>query len=126
DGTAWHQLAPVGVGDGVASLAVYNGELVATGRFNSAGNGPANFIARWNGSSWQLLGNGLTGPISAFTEYAGDLLAATSYPPGVFTVVPSGGWVARGDGASWQPLGSAMDGSLSAVAVHGGMAFAAA
>jgi len=41
-----------GTNGDVYSLAVYNGELYAGGTFNMAGGISANYIARWNGTSW--------------------------------------------------------------------------
>ncbi len=44
---------------GVRALAVYNGELIAAGDFTMAGGVACNYIARWNGSSWQALFSGV-------------------------------------------------------------------
>jgi hypothetical protein len=65
DGTAWSPLGG-GLSDDsgmgfVGALAVYNGTLVAGGRFNLAGGQSVNNIARWNGGAWETLGDGLTG-----------------------------------------------------------------
>lgn len=53
---------------GVWGLAVLpNGDLVATGPFDSAGGNPANFVARWRGtfpSGWSALGTGVDTPPS--------------------------------------------------------------
>jgi len=57
-----------------------DGMLYASGSFSKAGGVKANNIAKWNGSSWSALGNGLDGPANALvvapngTLYAANLL----------------------------------------------------
>jgi hypothetical protein len=46
----------------IASLTIYNGELIAGGRFSGAGGVPANSIAAWNGTAWRALGAGIDRP----------------------------------------------------------------
>src|SRR5262249_37915513 len=75
-------------------LSIYNGELVVGGSFSTAGGVSASNIARWNGSAWQPLGNGLYARVTALTLYAGDLVA---------TVDRS---VYRWNGVDWSGLGS--------------------
>src|SRR6185295_11528741 len=45
-----------GMCDWVNASVVYNGELVVGGRFTCAGGVSANYIAKWNGTSWSALG----------------------------------------------------------------------
>lgn len=69
DGVSW---SPLGAGFGRSKLPhtlpnypyafeVFNNELFATGNFNLAEGGPADFIARWNGKAWTPFGGGLGG-----------------------------------------------------------------
>lgn len=80
NGTSWQPLG-TGVdsapypGPGVYALTVYNGDLIAGGEFTTAGGENANGIARWNGSTWQALGTGTNGFVSALSEYNGALIA---------------------------------------------------
>ncbi len=113
---------PLGAGvDGDAShvecLTVFNGELIAGGDFLNAGGQPANYIARWDGSSWQPLGSGLTGRALCLAVYNGELIAG-----GVFS--GAGGQpasnIARWDGTSWSPLGSGTNGSVWSIALYNG------
>src|SRR5207247_965296 len=113
NGTSWQSLGS-GMSAGAASypgvfaLTMYNRELIAGGGFTSAGGVSANYIARWNGTSWSDVGGG-TGidyrPY-ALTVYDGELIAG-----GLFFT--AGGFaashIARWDGASWRPLGTGMD-----------------
>lgn len=46
----------------VKSLAIYNGALYATGRFDSCGSNATNNIAKWNGTNWTNLRQGINGP----------------------------------------------------------------
>src|SRR5207253_426502 len=61
NGTAWSAFGGTGFTSshpfgGVYSLRAYNSDLVACGRFVTAGGVSANNIARWNGSAWSALG----------------------------------------------------------------------
>lgn len=116
DGAAW---LPLGAGVGgngssqiVASLAVYNGELIAAGRFDLAGGIPANNIARWNGATWRSLGEGLNVPsgsafVGALSVYHNELIAGGNF-------LTAGGadaaCIAKWNGAIWQPLGTGVSG----------------
>ena len=85
----------------ILSLAVYNDELVAGGRFQqyfpTASGYNAAQIARFNGTSWFTLGcgedNGLQLQVEAMTIYAGDLVAGATY----YRDAPSPHW------ARWGP-----------------------
>jgi hypothetical protein len=46
----------------VKSMAVYNGALYATGRFDSCGAIATNNIAKWNGTNWTNMNQGINGP----------------------------------------------------------------
>ncbi|MFO0830660.1 MAG: hypothetical protein U0637_02340 [Phycisphaerales bacterium] len=97
----------------VYSLASYGGSLVAAGRFSGASGVAAHDIARWNGSGWAALGEGLARPHSdpfyvmrrgvyALGVYNGQLIAA-----GEFQV--AGGQpalnIASWNGSAWSALG---------------------
>ena len=47
--------------DSVYALAVSGSDLYAGGEFTTAGGSAANYIAKWNGSSWSALGSGMNG-----------------------------------------------------------------
>ncbi len=129
DGTTWSALGS-GMGSGffdtsVDALAVFDdggGEaLYAAGDFTIAGGGAANFIAKWDGSSWSALDvgtNSLIDSLAVFDDGSGPALFAG----GVFSSV--GGFstnkIAKWDGSSWAPtvfgLGGIGD-SVNAMAV---------
>ena len=122
DGNTW---SPLGSGiDGwgsstfVYSLAVFddgNGPaLYAGGAFTTAGGGVANRIARWNGTGWSPLGNGVDGAGSIVSVHAllvfDDGSGASLYAGGFFASVSgvSSPGLARWDGASWSAVGGGL------------------
>src|SRR5207244_737271 len=66
NGSFWSALGAGRGGGGsyspnVFALAVSGTNLYAGGLFTTAGGGNANYIAKWNGSSWSSLGSGVSG-----------------------------------------------------------------
>jgi len=76
NGTAWSPLG-TGMNNWVLALAVLpNGDLVAGGRFTTAGGVSAIRIARWNGAAWSPLGTGMNSEVRALAVLpSGDLVA---------------------------------------------------
>jgi hypothetical protein len=58
----------------VDALSIYGGRLIAAGFFESSGGVPAVNIARWDGSTWQGLGDGVDAQANALAVYNNDLL----------------------------------------------------
>ncbi|MFN9707398.1 MAG: hypothetical protein ACK595_21605, partial [Planctomycetota bacterium] len=85
--------------------------------FFSAGGVSANNIARWNGSSWSALGNGIGGFVRVLTVLPnGDLVVG-----GGFSVVGSqlpANHVARWNGSAWSTLGAGVEGFSSSTQVR--------
>jgi len=80
--------------DGVIyRLLEYEGDLIAVGTFHRVGLSSILGVARWNGSAWSAMGNGVVGATGAVV-FGGLLLAAGSAGVTVW------------DGAAWQALGS--------------------
>ncbi len=125
DGVSWSALGG-GVGGApyadVSALTVFDDgsgpALYAGGRFTTAGGSPANRVAKWDGSTWSPLGNGVVGvgsfsvfALSVFDDGGGPAL----YAGGDFLVPGSN--VARWDGSSWSPLGWGVNQSVMTLAV---------
>src|SRR6185436_11187622 len=105
DGNRWSALGSGltggGIGNilvpaGVRALAVSGSDLYAAGHFTTAGGGAANFIAKWNGSSWSALGSGLNSNVYALAVSGNDL-----YAGGAFTTA---GGVAATNIAKWDGI----------------------
>ena len=83
NGTSWSALggglpSPTGQLGGVR-LAAAGNELIAIGDFTVAGGGPADRIARWNGTAWSPLGTGLNGDASSIVSTGGDILVGGAF-----------------------------------------------
>lgn len=110
DGTGWQ---PVGSGLGgepgsVASFELYDdgsGErLIAGGSFNLASGAPHNYLAAWDGASWQPVGGGVGWPVrglDVFDDGGGEQLYVGFYDIGS---MPPADPVIRWNGSSWSTL----------------------
>jgi len=115
-----------GMSDCVNFLLEFNGELYAGGRFGFAGGTILNpqeapYIAKFNGTQWLPVGEGMDWTVTDMTIYEGDLIVS-----GYFTQAGavSANYIARWDGSNWYPLGTGMDGQVTALAVHNGELYA--
>lgn len=100
--------------DGSGSGAV----LYAGGDFTSAGAVMANRVAKWNGSVWSPLGDGLNGGVRALTLFQdGPGSGLALYAGGTFTAATgvNANRIAKWDGLAWSSLDSGVSGSSSAV-----------
>ncbi len=109
DGNNWYGYPPldvVGGGFTAAAAVYYNGDLYVGGNFESQQGPNMKDIAKWNGTQWQSVGGGLSGPftwVNAFAIYQGKLIVAG----GFFTSSGDpGNGVAAWDGTSWSQLGT--------------------
>jgi hypothetical protein len=108
DGQTW---TPMGIGftageplPTVWCFAIYNGELIAGGRFSSSGNTSLGRIARWDGSAWQPLGQGLGVPgesVFDLAVYCGDLIAGGQFQTAGGNVAEC---IAKWDGQDWHSM----------------------
>ncbi len=92
----------------VRCLAVYNGELIVGGYFDRAGNLATPGIAKWNGTSWSMMGTGMGGTnpfVEALVVHNGQLIAG-----GTFTTAGglSASCIASWNGTSWTNMSSGM------------------
>jgi hypothetical protein len=98
DGSSWSAMPLIGShGSWVSALATYDGSLVAGGAFVRYPE--YEFVARWIGSSWPLVGGGRGNAVNALSLFGSDLVAG-----GVFDTRSSA--VGRWNGSTWVPLGS--------------------
>jgi hypothetical protein len=123
DGARWSQVGSTIAGDlgYLLSLTVFNDgagdALYVSGPFTSIDGVSANYIAKWDGSTWTSLGAGLNGVASelvVFDDGSGPALFAG----GSFTMAGSApaNHVAKWDGTSWSALGSGTNGPVYSLA----------
>jgi trimeric autotransporter adhesin len=112
DGTAWNMFA---VTNGAAKwLSVLpGGDLLLVGEFGSVGAVMTGNIARWNGTSWSRVVDGIDGDVHALAALPnGDWVAG-----GEFTFVGSlaANRIVRRSGGQWSSLGSGCNGIVRAL-----------
>ncbi len=116
NGSNWVGVGPIGVGQ-ASCMAVYNGKLFVGGYFSSVMNPalPGNYIASWDGSTWDNVGGGVgnsNGNVYEMVTHEGKL-----YVAGAFTSV--GGipaqFIATWDGDEWCDLGSTSNNVVLAI-----------
>jgi hypothetical protein len=118
DGSAWSALGQ-GVSTGtfrgyVYALAASGTNLYAGGQFTTAGGVAANYIAKWDGSTWSALGQGMSAGLYRYGYVLTLAVSGTNlYAGGDFTNAGgmSANYIAKWDGSSWSALGSGMSGS---------------
>jgi hypothetical protein len=123
DGSNWWPLG-TGFTTNVNSLALMGGELYACGSFTNSGPTRTRRIAKWNGSAWSEVGDGISNGTVSSLAASGSAL----YVGGSFTNI-SGvnalGRIAKWDGSQWRALGSSVSRilpaswSVSRIAVSG-------
>jgi len=103
---------------------VLDKDVYAGGAFRTAGEAAANYIAKWDGSSWSSVGwsTGFNGRVNVLVVSGSDV-----YAGGRFTTagdITNVNRIAKWDGSSWSALGSGMNGDVSALAVSGSDVYA--
>jgi len=124
DGAAWQ---PMGSGfDGlVSSLAVYNGDLVASGLFGMSGTTPVNRIARWDGTSWQAVGGGLSDAANSLVQFGDDLIAGGNFLSATNDGLPvTATRIARWNGTAWSAMSEGFDKAPTSLQVVHGVLYA--
>lgn len=101
----------------VYALTVFNGDLIAGGRFEASGNDDVYNIARWDGSAWRPLSTGMNSNVHSLTVYDGVLIAGGWF----FTAGGvSADSIARWDGASWSALDPGGASDVTSLTVYDG------
>jgi hypothetical protein len=105
DGTDWRTIPTRLGGEAPAILDMAvdaNGHLYIAGSFETVNGIPARYIACWDGSSWQALGDGFNRQVNALAfDPGGDLYAAGFFTEAGELPVQQ---VARWDGERWHAL----------------------
>jgi hypothetical protein len=122
DGNAWSALGSGMAQDsgttsgGVYALTVSGTNIYAGGQFTAAGGVTANYIAKWDGSTWSALGSGMDGVAGALAVSGTNLYAGGGFTTAGGAAVSN---IAKWDGNTWLALSSGMDGEVDALAVSG-------
>jgi hypothetical protein len=91
--------------------------LYVGGSFTMAGAVEANYIAKWDGTSWSPVGEGMNGQVFALAVW-NDGTGEALYAGGMFTAaggVPAN-HIAKWDGLAWSALGSGTDDRVYTIA----------
>jgi trimeric autotransporter adhesin len=119
NGNNWSALGTLlgtGVSGRVNALAVFDDgggpALYAGGSFTTAGGVSANYIAKWDGTTWSALGTGLDSHVltlAVFDDGGGPAL----YAGGIFTTAGgvSANRIAKWNGAEWSVVDTGVSGS---------------
>jgi hypothetical protein len=116
---AWSWPEPTAAVEALAAFDDGGGtDLYAAGTFTAAGTQPVNRIARYDGSSWLPVDNGVDSEVRAL-EVFDDGGGPALYAGGTF--LHAGGmpasFIARWDGASWSAVGAGLSNWVYALAV---------
>ncbi|MFZ1702941.1 MAG: hypothetical protein WAT79_01270 [Saprospiraceae bacterium] len=103
-----------GLNGPVYALAHIGNQIYVGGNFTDAGGNPnADFIALWDGTSWQSLGTGLNDEVrSIFID------GSTVYVGGQFTDAggnPNADGISTWNGTTWSSLGSGISGIVNTI-----------
>ncbi len=96
------------IGSGIYSAQIFNGELYICGNFRNSNNTIIN-IAKWNGITWQSVGNGLMNNswwISEMAVYKNELYIGGYFNKQMGT---PGNYIVKWDGAGFTELLSGID-----------------
>ncbi len=108
----------------VRALAVFEGNLYAAGEFTDIAGEDANYIARWNGTSWEEVGGGVGPDPNDANSPPAKVLALTVFDDGGGEALFAGGTfltagavsakrVARSRDGTWSALGAGIQGATS-------------
>lgn len=100
---------------GVRALAIYHGELIAGGDFESTAHPGIRGIARFDGTEWKPLGTGIPGVVYAMATFRDSLYAVGAFDS---AGEASASNIARWDGATWNALGGGIAYPSSAIAAY--------
>lgn len=111
----WSTLGSGIGGDGttppfISEIFVRGGEIYVGGNFTTAGGAPANNIAKWSGTGWTALGNGIDGTVNALTFYKGNLYAGGSFTRAGEV---SSSAIAYWDGQTWRGMEGGLNGHVN-------------
>jgi cortical protein marker for cell polarity/centrosomal CEP192-like protein len=121
NGSYWDTALGVGPHDNPIFSAAYamvlsGSDLYVGGGFVRLGNGNAQNVSKWDGSTWSALYTGINGAVRALAVSGSNLYAGGDF-------ITAGGLVvnhiAKWDGSAWTALGTGINGYVTALQVLG-------
>ncbi len=117
-GSQWESLgASINDNGEVATMAIFNGELIVGGTSTTVSGSSTPFTARWNGSVWQTMDAIVGTRVSAMAVWNGQLIAGGSF-------TSPGANIARWNGVAWIGMSGSFDNAIGALAVFNGDLYA--
>lgn len=118
-GSSWVSVGP-GLNSYVSTLAEYEfggaARLVAGGNFTNASSNPAaNYIAYFDGTNWNPIGQGFNGSVRSLVVFRNELFAVGAFTMSGSTSLPSG--MAKWNGSSWVDVSGAPPGLFNKYAL---------
>lgn len=105
----------VGCNDSVLCFTYFGGNLYVGGNFTQAGGVPCNHLARWDGTSWQAVGQGFNESVHTLAVYNNELYAGGDFTlSGTETVSHLGKW----NGSQWIQVSTGTDDDVDALCVY--------
>lgn len=95
-----------GLNYGVNALVWMSGSLYVGGQFTQAGGVSANYVAKWDGTSWSSLGSGVGGTVFALAAIGSDLYVGGGFTTAGSVAVNN---IAKWDGTSWSAVGAGVN-----------------
>ena len=101
-------------GYGINSIATDNNGNLYAGGFITNNNGK-DYIAKWNGSNWSELGDGIDSNFNGVINCITTDKNGNVYAGGYFTNAKGKNYVAKWNGTTWSQLGGSDDSTLSVI-----------
>ncbi|NNF07313.1 MAG: hypothetical protein HKN21_11180, partial [Candidatus Eisenbacteria bacterium] len=124
NGTSWDPIGggvteEVDTNAWINAILEYQGDLYVGGNFSHAGGQPIAHIAKWDGKSWNAVGDGLNSDVQALHIHGHELIAG-----GAFTKNGAEDQfllsVARLFGDTWVPIGDGFNARVNDLGSYGG------
>ncbi|MEK9138399.1 MAG: hypothetical protein AAB393_14840, partial [Bacteroidota bacterium] len=110
-----------GTNDWVRAIAVSGNDIYVGGSFTTVEKIVANRIAKWNGTSWSALGDGLNNTVYTLAVSGSDIYVGGSFTTAGGTTANR---IAKWNGTSWSALGSGTSDDVHAIAISGNDVYA--
>ena len=107
--------------DTVFAIASDGSNIYIGGKFTAVAGNSANYIAKWDGTTWSTLGTGMNGVVRALTYDSGNLYAGGDFTTAGGSTVD---YIAVWDGSTWNAIGTGTDASVKAIMLKDGNVYA--